>query len=270
MKRLLALFLVCLPIYAADMYIRQRGPYLTVARGVSWAGTGAGAFNNTYLFTPLNPDQGICVSVRNNNPTSAHTFTLNVYQTGDSSLMSYTPNIGRFLTDTVEGEISPIAAATTTCVYVHANAAARVALVFAGGGALAGTPDTADIFVVQTSHSSCGPVETGAPIIQRFTGRVNTFSTLDAIGATSNIEVRPLYPGEHTIQIAVTGPPGTCTCTLQGTLDYNYGWFDLSGAEDCTIDNMFHVVNKPVRYLRMNISAWAGVGTVIFRHLGAR
>jgi len=349
MKRLitLLLFLSVLPIQAADLYIRDRGAYLTLARGVSWAGTGINSFNNTYLFTPLNPDQGICVFVRNNNPTNAHTFALAVYQTGDSSVMSYALDSGKFIQDTVQGAVSPTPAASTTCVYVHANAAARVALVFTGGGALAGTPDTADIFLVQTNHTSCGPVGNGADYVQgtvadgaaagtqlpvtvsgvdgagnvrhilteitgspmvvgtvpdgnaagtqkpvtisgvdgagnvqrilvqsdgainRWTSNAASLGALTGVSSTSSYDNALLYPAEHTVQFSVTGPPTTCTCQLEGSLN-NSAWFAISGDENCVAANMFHVVNRVVRYVRANISVHTGTGTITFLYASSR
>ena len=80
-------------------------------------------------------------------------------------------------------------------------------------------------------------------------------------------------PEKHTVQLTVTGGPANCSFQLEGSLD-NLTWFALSGAVDCTVaaNCMFHVVNKPVNFIRGNLTALAGgaAPTVTFEYLGAR
>lgn len=104
------------------------------------------------------------------------------------------------------------------------------------------------------------------------------FIALVAPGVTAGLSVQPLEPAEHTAQLTVTGAPATCTFQLEGSLDSTTGvngvWFALSGAVDCSVaaNRMFHVVNKPVPWVRGNLTALAGgaAPTVALAYLGAR
>lgn len=71
------------------------------------------------------------------------------------------------------------------------------------------------------------------------------------------------FASKHTIQVRVTGSP-TCTVKLEGTnlgpedtpADADY--FSLSGDVNCASPSMVHIVNKPVRTVRMNRTVWSG------------
>jgi len=109
-------------------------------------------------------------------------------------------------------------------------------------------------------------------------GLQHTFIALAAGGATEGLSVQSISPAQHTVQLTVTGGPANCTFQLEGSLDSTTGvdgtWFALSGAVDCTVaaNRMFHVVNKPVPWVRGNLTALAGgaAPTVTFEYLGAR
>lgn len=171
MRKWFLIFLLAVfawPAFCQDQLVSTGGsPYADIVRGAAW---GTNAFNRVFLFTPLTPDQRFCLFVANNNPTNSHTFSLAVYQTGDRQLPNYSYNTGRFIQDTVQGTLSPVAASSMVSAYVHANAGALIALVFSGGTTAAGSPDTADIFLVQTTAESCGPVNPS-------TGQFSTLST---------------------------------------------------------------------------------------------
>lgn len=154
--------IICILLFAgsglADKLVNTRGPYIILGRSLTWAST----INDTWLIQPINPDQGICIFVANNNPTTAHTFTLAVHQTGDPLVNSYTGNTGRYVADTVQGTYSPVPIGGMTTAYVHTSAAARIAITISGATVETGTPDTGDVYIVQTSSDSCGPVQGGA------------------------------------------------------------------------------------------------------------
>jgi hypothetical protein len=73
---------------------------------------------------------------------------------------------------------------------------------------------------------------------------------------------------KHTIQIDVSGSPSGCTVKLEGSNlgpEANSGagptdsqYFSLSGDVTCTSNTMVHVVNKTVRTVRANRTAWTG------------
>jgi|FLYL01.1.fsa_nt_gi hypothetical protein len=171
-RRRLGRFAICLIVTVsasyADIAVRQSGPYLVLGKNLPWSSR----FNDTWVFQPQNPDQGICIFVSNND-SSSHTFTLNVWQTGDPTIRQYTGNESRFRPDIIQGEYSPVAANSTVTAYVHTSAAAVVALQTSGGSG----SGTADIYVVMTRAAGCGPVNAGAMTVQ---GAVPDSQTLSA------------------------------------------------------------------------------------------
>lgn len=62
---------------------------------------------------------------------------------------------------------------------------------------------------------------------------------------------------KHTVAAVVTGAPSACTVTLQGTLDGTI-WFDLSTAQTCTTNILFHVVDKPITSVRAAVLMTGG------------
>jgi hypothetical protein len=153
----LSFFPISLPAQT-DKTVSVSGPYADAGRNLAWGTT---AFNRNFILTPPSPDQSMCIFVSNNNPTSAHTFTFASSQTGDPAVVNYQSQPGRWIDDTVQGSLSPVAASGTTSVYVHSTHAAKIALRFSGATTQAGTPDTADVYVVFTNSTSCGPVNSG-------------------------------------------------------------------------------------------------------------
>lgn len=195
---LIFLFAVCAgPAFSQDQFVSTGGStYVDIVRGAAW---GTISFNRVFWFTPLTPDQRFCLFVANNNPTNSHTFSLSVYQTGDRQVSNYSGNTGRWIQDTVQGTPSPVAAASMTSAYVHANAGAFIALAFSGGATQAGSPDTADVFLVQTTGESCGPVQGG-----QINVNAGSVQTTDIDGGSNTIRV-PGDPNGNVIQSLAYG-----------------------------------------------------------------
>ena len=82
------------------------------------------------------------------------------------------------------------------------------------------------------------------------------WSAMTATGTTAALPL-PYGFSQHTLQILVTGSPSGCTVNLDGSLDGTH-WFDLSGGQTCTSNTMFHVVSKPVAYVRGDLTALSG------------
>jgi len=101
----------------------------------------------------------------------------------------------------------------------------------------------------------------------------HTFIPLSAVGVTETLYVEAQHPEKHTAELTVTGAPSTCTFQLEGSLGA-LTWFALSDAVDCTVaaNRMFHVVNKPVNFVRGDLTALAGgaAPTVTLSYLGTR
>lgn len=99
----------------------------------------------------------------------------------------------------------------------------------------------------------------------------NQFPAQAAVGAGTGLNVAAVAPGRHTLQVAVTGSPTTCTVRLEGSLD-GVSFFDLSGAQSCTSATMFHVADRVVLYVRPYVVSLSGgtSPTVRVRYLGAK
>ncbi len=221
----LALLLsLTIPIQAqTDKVISVSGPYVDIVRGGAW---GSGQINRAFIWTPLSPDQAYCLSVRNNNPTNSHTFTFSALQTGDRTVTNYSNNTGRWTADTVEGAgLSPVAADSTTTAYVRAYAAAKIALVFSGSSAAGGSPDTVDVWLVQTKATSCGPVQTATTTT--VSGRPAGTTAVGVPGAAYADLSRTLAAGTTTVDLFQDLNSGA-TNQRPVTLNYNSCQFELT------------------------------------------
>lgn len=168
MKRFLLSLLLLIPALAlgqTDNYISSGSvsPYLTLGRGLAWGGSGLGTIGQNFIFAPLDPNQGFCVFIFNNNPSSTHTVSLTVAQTGDPSVKTYGNNTARW-TNVATNTSFPVSINPNTLIGINykTTASAGVTISFTGNTALGGSPDTADVFTVQTNQSSCGTLPTNA------------------------------------------------------------------------------------------------------------
>lgn len=86
---------------------------------------------------------------------------------------------------------------------------------------------------------------------------VKLLDAVTATGASLTWAVR-MKPRNHTVQVTITGAPTAVTVDLEGSLD-NVSWSSLashimSAGELSAGLAMFHVVDKPVRYVRNNLT----------------
>jgi hypothetical protein len=159
------------PLHAQDIFKRTATPFVQFGGPgqpvVPW-GPGAGAFNNNFWFNMLFPEQGVCVWVTNNNPISAHSFSLVVSSTANPSVPGFTGFTGQWVTTTdALGTTFPfsLAANTTKSFFFAARSSAYVNLGFSGSAALGGVPDTATIEAVETNSANCSAVVIGNTVI---------------------------------------------------------------------------------------------------------
>lgn len=143
-----------------DITLNPTGSYVDVQRGIAWGAP----FNRTYVLTPQTPQTSLCLYVVNNNPTNSHSFSLSMFQTADPRVPDYSNNQGRYAPVTVVGSPSPIAANSMGSAFGQTSAAAKVAFVLSGSSTAGGSPDTADIFVVQTTSGFCGAAAGATPV----------------------------------------------------------------------------------------------------------
>lgn len=162
-----AAILLCasLALGQTDNYISSGNvsPYLTLGRGLIWGSQGLGTVGQNFIFNPLDPNQGFCVFIFNNNPSSAHSFTLTVAQTGDPAVRSYQGNTQRW-TNVPTTTVFPTSVPANSLIGINykTTASAGIVISFTGNTTQAGSPDSADIFTVQTNQSSCGSIASNA------------------------------------------------------------------------------------------------------------
>jgi hypothetical protein len=138
-------------------------PYIIIGRSITWGGSGFGNLGNNFIFQPVTPDEGFCLFVSNNNPTSSHTFTVVVSQTGDPALTTFTGFAQKWSTvPTTSSFPVTVNASSMVGLNYKTSASAAINVRFSGNTTQAGSPDTADVFAVQTTQSSCGALASNA------------------------------------------------------------------------------------------------------------
>lgn len=157
MKKLWLLFLFSQLVFAADVQVPRTGTIVLLTT-TNWGGS----FNNNYVFSSTTTDTGTCVTVVNNNPTSSHTYNLNVQITSDSrsngptadptKWFSVAPQATGLSVASNPGGAGPFPLKTT---FANTFGAARISIGISGTTTAAGNPDTATVFAIQ-SRSGCG------------------------------------------------------------------------------------------------------------------
>lgn len=198
----------------ADVFITGTNYYTVLGRGIAW-GTGV---NNNFIFSAVNPNTQVCLYVTNNNPSSSHTFTLALWQAGDPQVKTF-QNLPSKWAQSGTTQVFPVTvtASTTVGVYFNVTAAALLTAQFTGSSLQAGSPDTADIFAVQTTAGACG-LTSGTPL-----------PVLGAVKQGASVTAANQFP----IPIGGYSQPGTAS-TVQGFAVGNAGnGFPLEGGVCC-------------------------------------
>lgn len=150
-KLLLALALLCGAAAAqVDIRINTIGPYIDILRNGTWGGSGVGTLNNSFIFTPISPNVGICVYI-NNLDTVPHGFTLNSFITGDQQVNRYQGNTAAWFATGAVNQFGFVNASQTIAYFFQVSGATGVTLLFsaaAGSGLVTVT-------AVQTSGGGC-------------------------------------------------------------------------------------------------------------------
>jgi hypothetical protein len=143
--------LLCLaiPLKANDVQISPTGPTFGLTN-LTWGVTGANGFNNNFFFSPLFLNESVCVYVYNNNTTNNHSFSVGVSVNGNPQ--NTTPSDGSWL---YLGQTNSVATGVSTGVPggmgVTVSGAPLVAINLTNSVTLAGSPDTANVYIVQTT-----------------------------------------------------------------------------------------------------------------------
>lgn len=89
---------------------------------------------------------------------------------------------------------------------------------------------------------------------------MSAITFLNAVTSTgaSSIKQLPFLVTTHTVQATITGAPTAVTVDLEGSLDgttfFALGTHPFTGDELTATAAMFHVVDKPVSYVRLNLT----------------
>jgi hypothetical protein len=142
----------------SDIPVSGISAYVDLGRNLAWGASGPGTANNAFIFAPISPNSNLCLFAQNLNTTSAHTFTLTVAQTGDQRQTAYAGQTAVWTPVSVNPALTTVAAGAVAVTFARTSGAARIAVVVSGSTTAAGTPDTLNLFAVQTTDVACGPV----------------------------------------------------------------------------------------------------------------
>jgi len=247
---------------AADVPVFPTGPVFRIS-GLVWGSSTASGFNQNFFFTPQNLNESVCVTVKNNNTTNPHTFSTAILITTDPS--NVTPSDGTWQTGAASVSFAATSPGTPGGLGAQISGAAQVAISFTGSTVQAGSPDTANVSIVQTTGSCfSGNNSIGAgvqtvsatPSIQAISeglsqafslqsGTVtNPASGQEIIGVNSNNGTRSIYldrvvaacSAACSITVNITSTAGTtCSNPVPGNLKANSSVTSTSqGTTGCT------------------------------------
>jgi hypothetical protein len=199
-----------------DISTNQVGPYITLTRNATWTGSGPGAINNAFIFTPLTPDSGMCFYVQNND-SGTHGLQIAVYETGDPQIPGYESAAGAQWIYVGQASVV-LNGLTAGNIFVKASGAARIAAV-ASSGTGAGT---ATINLVQTQQN-CG-LRAGVPLycnVGAGAAGAGNISQVVTTATTAQLIVGQTGLGVHVCwySVSIGGTPTTST----GKLIYGTG-----------------------------------------------
>lgn len=106
------------------------------------------------------------------------------------------------------------------------------------------------------------------PLSAQQQAKYHEFSALTAGGTTSShfVGLGARYPVHHTFQAKVASLPDTCAFQLEGCLYDPLDatcWEPVSSSIDCTTTEIAFTPDKPVRYVRGNLTALTGTAATV-------
>jgi hypothetical protein len=129
-----------------DIPIFPTGPNYPL-KGLAWGTSIQPGFNNNYWF-PVTTNS-VCVYVENNNPTNAHPFTISISTTSDPD--ETTPSDGSWQIAAQNTATAGASVGFPAGIGVNISGVALVSINLSGSTTLGGSPDTADVNIVQTN-----------------------------------------------------------------------------------------------------------------------
>lgn len=176
---LIAMF--SLPVRATDVPIFPKGAIdSTALQSLIWGNSGAQGFNNNYFFTPNALNESVCVFVYNNNTTNPHTFTASINVTGNpNSSATLNPPSGATWQSAASnnGLLAATSPGTPGGLGAQVSGAALVSINLSASSTQAGSPDTANVVIVQTS----GNCIAGNNFMSAAPGTVNAVEPIQAV-----------------------------------------------------------------------------------------
>lgn len=134
--------------HATDIAIYPTGPVYRLT-GLVWGTSTSPGFNNNYFFTPLNLNESVCVYVKNNNTTNGHTFTAAIVITPDPS--NTTPSDGTWQNAAFANNLNSLTSpGLPGGLSALISGTSQVSVNFSASTTQAGSPDTANVTIVQT------------------------------------------------------------------------------------------------------------------------
>jgi len=276
-------------------------PYIVIGRGLNWSGSGFGNIQNNFIFTPTGPDVGFCLFLANNNPSSSHSVTVAVSQNGDPALKSFNGFQGRWNTVPTSSTFPiTVAANSVSGINYKTSASANIVVTFSGTSAQAGSPDTVDVFAVQTTQSSCGALASNSvqgvytnnanvTNAQNFPVLIGGYASPGTTGAALGMHLGTtgqglLIDGGNCCQSWASGfqsnpatnlsnykcAPGAST-ELECVIDsFNLGFFGAKGvAAGYTKNNMLEIATDQFWQTASNTPAWVVLGKLTNPATGA-
>jgi hypothetical protein len=95
------------------------------------------------------------------------------------------------------------------------------------------------------------------------------FHVISGVGPTEYLDLRSIIPAIHTISAKVTGTPTVCDFVVEGSSDGTI-WYGISASHACLANYMFHIADKPVRFLRIRLIDLTGTATIAFQWNGVK
>ena len=149
---LLVLSLSLLAQFNAPIVIVPAGPgaFAVATRGAAWSNAGT-----LYLYTPPNPNLGICTYITNNNQVNGHTFQPSLYRTADPDENVYHANGKWTGVPLASNGLQNVTFLGTWSHYWDTSGAAKVLLWIGSASPQAGAGEGYDLVIVQSSGTNC-------------------------------------------------------------------------------------------------------------------
>ncbi len=176
-------------VKASDIQIFPTGAVFTIGN-LTWGTSGANGFNNNFYFSPLSLTGSICVYIKNNNTTNAHGFSATIAYTGNPS--SQSPSDGTWNNYAAPAPLtSPVSPSPSSTMGATISGAALISINFSGSATLGGSPETASVFLVQTSNTTSCTLAGGRQIqtVTVLLGASTANSTMFAPASTNKFRL---------------------------------------------------------------------------------